>query len=148
MLLLHLPEGGSAEAVNAAMAEAMNAAMAEAIGRLPIGPVCSVTWDQGTEMSKHVDFTVATSQVNANSVDRRTRESLIVRTEGDSASRRSPRCDRADQFQSPRDSPSADSHDQQQVRELLRCVGRRHSYSNFVDVQKHVRAWINPASIR
>jgi len=51
-LLLHLPEGGTAEAVNAAMAEA--------IGRLPAELTRSVTWDQGTEMSKHLDFTVAT----------------------------------------------------------------------------------------
>jgi len=52
VLLLHLPEGGTAEAVNAAMAEA--------IGRLPAELARSVTWDQGTEMSKHADFTIAT----------------------------------------------------------------------------------------
>ncbi|MGH9046150.1 MAG: IS30 family transposase [Acidimicrobiales bacterium] len=52
VLLLHLPEGGTAEAVNAAMATA--------IGRLPDKLVRSITWDQGTEMSKHADFTVAT----------------------------------------------------------------------------------------
>lgn len=52
VLLLHLPEGGTAEAVNAAMAEA--------IGRLPAELGRSVTWDQGTEMSKHLDFTIAT----------------------------------------------------------------------------------------
>jgi IS30 family transposase len=52
VLLLHLPEGGTAEAVNAAMADA--------IGRLPAELGRSVTWDQGTEMSKHADFTIAT----------------------------------------------------------------------------------------
>ena len=52
VLLLHLPGGGTAEAVNAAMAEA--------IGRLPAELSRSVTWDQGTEMSKHLDFTIAT----------------------------------------------------------------------------------------
>jgi transposase, IS30 family len=51
-LLLHLPEGGTAEAVNTAMAAA--------VGRLPAELARSVTWDQGTEMSKHLDFTVAT----------------------------------------------------------------------------------------
>lgn len=52
VLLLHLPGGATAEAVNTAMAEA--------IGRLPAQLARSVTWDQGTEMSKHLDFTVAT----------------------------------------------------------------------------------------
>jgi hypothetical protein len=46
VLLLHLPEGGTAEAVNAAIAEA--------IGRLPAELGRSVTWDKGTELSKHV----------------------------------------------------------------------------------------------
>jgi transposase, IS30 family len=52
VLLLHLPNGGTAEAVNAAMAKA--------IRRLPAELSRSVTWDQGTEMSKHKDFTLAT----------------------------------------------------------------------------------------
>jgi IS30 family transposase len=52
VLLLHLPNGGTAEAVNAAMARAVR--------RLPAELSRSVTWDQGTEMSKHNDFTVAT----------------------------------------------------------------------------------------
>jgi IS30 family transposase len=52
VLLLHLPKGGTAEAVNYAMAEA--------IGRLPGALARSVTWDQGTELSKHRDFTIAT----------------------------------------------------------------------------------------
>lgn len=52
LMLLHLPDNGTAEAVNVAMAEA--------IGRLPDQLARSVTWDQGTEMSKHLDFTLAT----------------------------------------------------------------------------------------
>lgn len=52
VLLLHLPNGGTAEAVNHAMAKA--------IGRLPAELARSVTWDQGTELSKHRDFTIAT----------------------------------------------------------------------------------------
>ncbi len=41
-------------------AEAVNAAMTHAIGRLPAQLVRSVTWDQGTEMNRHLDFTVDT----------------------------------------------------------------------------------------
>jgi transposase, IS30 family len=52
VLLLHLPDGATAEKVNAAMAEAM--------GRLPDKLARSITWDQGTEMYKHKDFTIAT----------------------------------------------------------------------------------------
>ena len=52
VLLLHLPNGGTAEAVNNAMAKA--------IGRLPAELARSITWDQGTELSKHRDFTIAT----------------------------------------------------------------------------------------
>lgn len=52
VLLLHLPQGGTADAVNAAMAKA--------IGRLPNELARSVTWDQGKEMSRHKDFTMAT----------------------------------------------------------------------------------------
>jgi len=52
VLLLHLPNGGTAEAVNSAMAKA--------IGRLPAELARSITWDQGTEQSKHRDFTIAT----------------------------------------------------------------------------------------
>lgn len=46
VLLLHLPESGSADAVNAATAEA--------IGRLPRALAGSITWDQGTEMPPRV----------------------------------------------------------------------------------------------
>ena len=52
VLLLHLPSGGTAEAVSAAMAEA--------IGRLPSELVRSITWDQGAEMNSHAAFTVST----------------------------------------------------------------------------------------
>jgi IS30 family transposase len=52
VLLLHLPNGATADKVNAAMAEA--------IGRLPDKLARSITWDQGTEMYKHKDFTIAT----------------------------------------------------------------------------------------
>jgi IS30 family transposase len=52
VLLLHLEGNHAAETVNAAMAKAM--------GTLPAELARSVTWDQGTEMYKHVAFTVAT----------------------------------------------------------------------------------------
>ncbi len=52
VLLLHLPEGGTAGAVNTAMSEAVR--------RLPVELARSVTWDQGTEMNRHHDFTVDT----------------------------------------------------------------------------------------
>ena len=52
VMLLHLPEGRNADAVAAAMTEA--------IRRLPAELARSVTWDQGREMAKHKDFTVAT----------------------------------------------------------------------------------------
>jgi IS30 family transposase len=52
VLLLHLPNGATADKVNAAMAEA--------IGRLPDKLARSITWDQGAEMYKHKDFTIAT----------------------------------------------------------------------------------------
>jgi len=49
VLLHHLSEGDSAEAVNATMADA--------IGRVPAELARTHTWDQGTEMSKHLDVT-------------------------------------------------------------------------------------------
>jgi IS30 family transposase len=52
VLLLHLEGGYTAEKVNKAMAKAM--------GTLPAELARSVTWDQGTEMKKHVAFTIAT----------------------------------------------------------------------------------------
>jgi len=52
VLLLHLPDHGSVETVNAAMKKA--------IGRLPAELTRSVTWDQGREMYRHADFTIAT----------------------------------------------------------------------------------------
>jgi IS30 family transposase len=52
VMLLHLPEGRGADAVAAAMTEA--------ITRLPAQLARSVTWDQGKEMAKHKDFTIAT----------------------------------------------------------------------------------------
>jgi transposase, IS30 family len=51
-LLLPLREGKSAEAVQAAMQKA--------IATLPAELVRSVTWDQGSEMATHLDFTTAT----------------------------------------------------------------------------------------
>jgi IS30 family transposase len=53
VLLLHLGEGGFS-------AKAVEAAMRRAITKLPADLARSVTWDQGTEMSSHASFTVAT----------------------------------------------------------------------------------------
>jgi IS30 family transposase len=52
VLLLHLPEGKGAEEVEAAMRRA--------IATLPAELTRSITWDQGSEMAKHLDFTTAT----------------------------------------------------------------------------------------
>ena len=52
VLLLHLPDDYSAPAV----AEAMR----RAISTLPSELTKSVTWDQGREMARHADFTIAT----------------------------------------------------------------------------------------
>ena len=52
LLLLHLPAGYAAERVE----DAMRAA----IGTLPAALARSVTWDQGSEMSGHAAFTIAT----------------------------------------------------------------------------------------
>lgn len=51
-LLLHLPDGKSAEQVEAAMREA--------VSKLPSSLARTITWDQGAEMSKHAAFTIAT----------------------------------------------------------------------------------------
>ena len=51
-LLLHLPDGKSAEQVEAAMREA--------VSRLPSSLARTITWDQGAEMAKHAAFTTAT----------------------------------------------------------------------------------------
>jgi len=53
VMLLHLPDGHGPEHVK----EALVTAMAE----LPEHLVRSLTWDQGTEMHRHSDFTVATN---------------------------------------------------------------------------------------
>ena len=52
VMLLHLPDGHSAEHVNAAMAAK--------IRELPAALARSITWDQGTEMTRHAQFTVDT----------------------------------------------------------------------------------------
>ena len=52
VLLLHLPEGRGAEDVEAAMRRA--------IATLPGELFRTVTWDQGKEMARHADFTIAT----------------------------------------------------------------------------------------
>lgn len=52
VMLLHLPNGHSAEEVNAAMTAK--------ITELPAALVRSITWDQGTELARHRQFTVAT----------------------------------------------------------------------------------------
>jgi IS30 family transposase len=52
VMLLHLPDGHSAEKVNAAMSAK--------IRQLPGFLARSITWDQGTEMKKHAQFTVDT----------------------------------------------------------------------------------------
>ena len=51
-LLLHLPDGKSAEQVEAAMREA--------VSKLPSSLARTITWDQGAEMAKHAAFTTAT----------------------------------------------------------------------------------------
>jgi transposase, IS30 family len=52
VLLLHLPDGRSAEQVNAAMKVA--------ISTLPGEMFRTITWDQGSEMSRHANFTIDT----------------------------------------------------------------------------------------
>ena len=52
LLLLHLSGDRSAEAVDVAMRKA--------IKTLPKELLRSITWDQGAEMAKHIDFTLAT----------------------------------------------------------------------------------------
>ena len=52
VLLLHLPDGREAIKVN----EAMKTAIAD----LPAELMRTITWDQGREMARHVDFTVDT----------------------------------------------------------------------------------------
>ena len=52
VLLLHLPDGREAIKVN----EAMKTAIAD----LPAELVRTITWDQGREMARHIDFTVDT----------------------------------------------------------------------------------------
>ena len=52
VMLLHLPEGRDARLVERAMRQA--------IGTLPAELARTITWDQGTEMSFHAQFTIAT----------------------------------------------------------------------------------------
>jgi IS30 family transposase len=52
VMLLRFPGGYSADKLNKAMAKAM--------GSLPDEMTRSVTWDQGTEMNRHANFTIAT----------------------------------------------------------------------------------------
>jgi IS30 family transposase len=52
VLLLHLPEGRDASSVKAAMMRA--------IATLPARLVKTITWDQGKEMARHLEFTVET----------------------------------------------------------------------------------------
>ena len=52
VLLLHLPKGRDAQQVDQAMRHA--------IAKLPQELVRSITWDQGKELSRHVDFTIDT----------------------------------------------------------------------------------------
>jgi IS30 family transposase len=52
VILLHLPEGRSAEAVRLAMTEAIKC--------LPDALKRTITWDQGKEMSQHAEFTIDT----------------------------------------------------------------------------------------
>ena len=51
-LLLHLPDGKTAEQVEAAMRTAITA--------LPSSLARTITWDQGAEMAKHAEFTTVT----------------------------------------------------------------------------------------
>ena len=52
VMLLHLPDGHSAEQVNTAMAAK--------IRQLPAALARSITWDQGSEMTRHAQFTLDT----------------------------------------------------------------------------------------
>ena len=51
-MLLHLPNGHSAAEVNAAMAAK--------IAELPAALVRSITWDQGSELARHRQFSIDT----------------------------------------------------------------------------------------
>ncbi len=53
VMLLHLGNDKSAPAVERAMRRAMR--------RLPTDLTCSITWDRGAEMVRHVEFTTATN---------------------------------------------------------------------------------------